>query len=197
MGLKKESLTILEKSGNVTFCNPIGHFQKRGDYQYSWQPADCSKDVIKNAQNAAKKMVLDLGGSGIFGVEFFIDKKGEVIFSELSPRPHDTGMVTLISQQLSQFALHVRALLGCSIAPIKNLGPSASCAILGHGTGNDILYSGISDALSETDVDLKIFGKPNVVGERRLGVALGRAESVTEAREKARRVALELIVAIE
>ena len=106
-------------------------------------------------------------------------------------------MVTLISQQLSQFALHVRALLGCNIAPIKNLGPSASCAILGHGTGDDILYSGISDALSETDVDLKIFGKPNVVGERRLGVALGRAESVTEAREKARRVARELIVSIE
>ena len=154
-------------------------------------PAAYAKSV-----DIATDIVESLGGFGVFGVELFV-KGDDVWFSEVSPRPHDTGMVTLISQQLSQFALHVRALLGCNIAPIKNLGPSASCAILGHGTGDDILYSGISDALSETDVDLKIFGKPNVVGERRLGVALGRAESVTEAREKARRVALELIVSIE
>ena len=188
-------LTVKHRRG-VEFCAPIGHVQVDGDYRESWQPQAMSPAAYAKSVDIATDIVESLGGFGVFGVELFV-KGDDVWFSEVSPRPHDTGMVTLISQQLSQFALHVRALLGCSIAPIKNLGPSASCAILGHGTGNDILYSGISDALSETDVDLKIFGKPNVVGERRLGVALGRAESVAEAREKARRVALELIVAIE
>ena len=124
-------LTILEKSGNVSFCDPIGHFQKRGDYQYSWQPTKCSKKVIKNAQDAARKMVLDLGGSGIFGVEFFVTKEDEVIFSELSPRPHDTGMVTMYTQNYSQFDIHARVLLGMPLPEIKLLQSGASHVMFG------------------------------------------------------------------
>ena len=141
-------LTILEKSGKVTFCNPIGHFQKRGDYQYSWQPADCSQDVIRKAQEAAKKMVLDLGGSGIFGVEFFIDKKGEVIFSELSPRPHDTGMVTMFTQNFSQFDIHARVLLGMPLPEIKINQPGASHVILAEeNASGDYIIEGLKKHL--------------------------------------------------
>ena len=143
-------LTILEKSGKVTFCEPIGHFQKRGDYQYSWQPAECSQDVIRKAQEAAKKMVLDLGGSGIFGVEFFIDKKEEVIFSELSPRPHDTGMVTMFTQNFSQFDIHARVLLGIPLPEIKINQSGASHVILAeeNASGNYII-DGVEDALDD------------------------------------------------
>ena len=148
-------LTILEKSGNVSFCNPIGHFQQRGDYQYSWQPADCSQDVIRKAQEAAKKMVLDLGGSGIFGVEFFIDKKGEVIFSELSPRPHDTGMVTMFTQNYSQFDIHARVLLGMPLPEIKINQSGASHVILAEeNASGKYIIDGVEKALEDKNTYL-------------------------------------------
>ena len=180
-------LTILEKSGKVTFCNPIGHFQKRGDYQYSWQPADCSKDVIKKAQNAAKKMVLDLGGSGIFGVEFFIDKKGEVIFSELSPRPHDTGMVTMFTQNFSQFDIHARVLLGMPLPEIKINQPGASHVILAEeNASGDYIIEGLEEALEDKNVDYRIFGKPFLKSYRRMGIVL--APSLDQAKKAAKKI---------
>ena len=180
-------LTILEKSGKVTFCNPIGHFQKRGDYQYSWQPADCSQDVIGKAQEAAKKMVLDLGGSGIFGVEFFIDKKGEVIFSELSPRPHDTGMVTMFTQNFSQFDIHARVLLGMPLPEIKINQPGASHVILAEeNASGDYIIEGLEEALEDKNVDYRIFGKPFLKSYRRMGVVL--AASLEQAKKAAKKI---------
>ena len=180
-------LTILEKSGKVTFCDPIGHFQKRGDYQYSWQPADCSKDVIRKAQEAAKKMVLDLGGSGIFGVEFFIDKKEEVIFSELSPRPHDTGMVTMFTQNFSQFDIHARVLLGMPLPDIKIHQPGASHVILAkeNASGNYFI-EGVEAALEDKNVDYRIFGKPFLKSYRRMGVVL--APTLEQAKKAAEKI---------
>jgi phosphoribosylglycinamide formyltransferase 2 len=182
-------LTILEKSGNVSFCDPIGHFQKRGDYQYSWQPTKCSKKVIINAQNAARKMVLDLGGSGIFGVEFFVTKEDEVIFSELSPRPHDTGMVTMYTQNYSQFDIHARILLGMPLPEIKLLQSGASHVILAkeNATG-DYIIEGIEQALEDKSVDFRVFGKPFLKSYRRMGVVL--AENL----EKAKSAAAKIIV---
>ena len=182
-------LTILEKSGKVTFCNPIGHFQKRGDYQYSWQPADCSQDVIRNAQNAARKMVLDLGGSGIFGVEFFIDKRGEVIFSELSPRPHDTGMVTMYTQNYSQFDIHARVLLGLPLPEVKLNRSGASHVILAdeNATGN-YLIEGVEKALEDKSIDFRIFGKPYLKSYRRMGVIL--AENLENAKAAAKKISI-------
>ena len=182
-------LTILEKSGNVSFCDPIGHFQKRGDYQYSWQPTKCSKKVIINAQNAARKMVLDLGGSGIFGVEFFVTKEDEVIFSELSPRPHDTGMVTMYTQNYSQFDIHARVLLGMPLPEIKLLQSGASHVILAkeNATG-DYIIEGIEQALEDKSVDFRVFGKPFLKSYRRMGVVL--AENL----EKAKSAAAKIIV---
>ena len=182
-------LTILEKSGNVSFCDPIGHFQKRGDYQYSWQPTKCSKKVIINAQNAARKMVLDLGGSGIFGVEFFITKAGQVIFSELSPRPHDTGMVTMYTQNYSQFDIHARVLLGMPLPEIKLLQSGASHVILAkeNATG-DYIIEGIEQALEDKSVDFRVFGKPFLKSYRRMGVVL--ADNL----EKAKSAAAKIIV---
>tara|TARA_A100001011_G_scaffold373500_1_gene432981 strand:- start:2330 stop:3469 length:1140 start_codon:yes stop_codon:yes gene_type:complete len=185
-------LTILEKSGKVTFCKPIGHFQKRGDYQYSWQPANCSKDVIKKAQNAAKKIVLDLGGSGIFGVEFFIDKKGEVIFSELSPRPHDTGMVTMFTQNFSQFDIHARVLLGMPLPEIKLNQPGASHVILAekNASGNFVI-DGVEEALKDKNVDYRIFGKPFLKPYRRMGVVL--APNLEQAKKAAKKIFVKAI----
>ena len=182
-------LTILEKSGNVSFCDPIGHFQKRGDYQYSWQPTKCSKKVIINAQNAARKMVLDLGGSGIFGVEFFVTKEDEVIFSELSPRPHDTGMVTMYTQNYSQFDIHARVLLGMPLPEIKLLQSGASHVILAkeNATG-DYIIEGIEQALEDKSVDFRVFGKPFLRSYRRMGIVL--AENL----EKAKSAAAKIIV---
>ena len=182
-------LTILEKSGKVTFCNPIGHFQKRGDYQYSWQPVNCSKDVIKKAEEAAKKMVLDLGGSGIFGVEFFIDKNREVIFSELSPRPHDTGMVTMFTQNFSQFDIHARVLLGLPLPEIKITQPGASHVILAeeNASGNYII-EGVEEALEDKNIDYRIFGKPLLKSYRRMGVVL--APSLEQAKKAARKISV-------
>ena len=182
-------LTILEKSGKVTFCNPIGHYQKRGDYQYSWQPANCSKDVIQKAQEAAKKMVLDLGGSGIFGVEFFIDRKGEVIFSELSPRPHDTGMVTMFTQNFSQFDIHARLLLGMPLPEIKIHQPGASHVILAEeNASGEFVIEGVEEALEDRSVDYRIFGKPFLKSYRRMGVVL--APSLEQAKKAAEKISV-------
>ena len=182
-------LTVLEKSGDVTFCDPIGHFQERGDYQYSWQPAKCSKEVISDAQDAARKMVMDLGGSGIFGVEFFVTKSDQVIFSELSPRPHDTGMVTMYTQNYSQFDIHARALLGMPLPQIKLLQSGASHVILAKdkATG-DYVIEGVEDALKDNSVDFRVFGKPFLKPYRRMGVVL--AENL----EKAKIAAAKIIV---
>ena len=185
-------LTILEKSGNVSFCNPIGHFQQRGDYQYSWQPADCSQDVIRKAQEAAKKMVLDLGGSGIFGVEFFIDKKGEVIFSELSPRPHDTGMVTMFTQNYSQFDIHARVLLGMPLPEIKVNQPGASHVILAEeNASGKYVIDGVEKALEDKNVDCRIFGKPFLKSYRRMGVVL--APSLEQAKKAAMKILVKAV----
>jgi phosphoribosylglycinamide formyltransferase 2 len=180
-------LTIRHKDG-VSFCEPIGHRQEHGDYQESWQPHPMSATALTEAQSIAEKVVNELGGYGIFGVEFFV--KGDVVyFSELSPRPHDTGMVTMISQDLSEFALHVRAILGLPIPVIRQLGPSASSVILVKGKSDNVTYTGIEAALEEPDTQIRIFGKPEVNGERRMGVCLACAESIEAARAKANRAA--------
>jgi phosphoribosylglycinamide formyltransferase 2 len=177
-------LTILEKNGKVSFCEPIGHYQQRGDYQYSWQPAKCSKKVI---QEAARKMVLDLGGSGIFGVEFFITKSDEIIFSELSPRPHDTGMVTMYTQNYSQFDIHARVLTGMPLPNIKLLQPGASHVIIANeNASGDYFIEGIEDALSDTNVDYRIFGKPVLKPYRRMGVVL--ADTLENAKKAANKI---------
>ncbi|MDA0764229.1 MAG: formate-dependent phosphoribosylglycinamide formyltransferase [Proteobacteria bacterium] len=180
-------LTILEKNGKVSFCEPIGHYQQRGDYQYSWQPAKCSKKVIQDAQEAARKMVLDLGGSGIFGVEFFITKSDEIIFSELSPRPHDTGMVTMYTQNYSQFDIHARVLTGMPLPNIKLLQPGASHVIIANeNASGDYFIEGIEDALSDTNVDYRIFGKPVLKPYRRMGVVL--ADTLENAKKAANKI---------
>jgi len=176
-------LTIRHKDG-VSFCAPIGHRQEHGDYRESWQPHKMSEQSLLNARQIAKTVTDALGGRGIFGVEFFV-KGDEVWFSELSPRPHDTGMVTMISQDLSEFALHVRAILGLPIPNIVQHGPSASSVILVKGTSDNISFSGLENALSMPDTQLRLFGKPEVNGERRMGVCLARGASIKEARQKA------------
>ncbi|BAY30383.1 phosphoribosylglycinamide formyltransferase 2 [Nostoc carneum NIES-2107] len=181
-------LTIKQWNAPTIYCQPIGHRQERGDYQESWQPAGISEDKILKAQEIAKKVTDALGGAGIFGVEFFITKD-EVIFSELSPRPHDTGMVTLISQNLNEFELHLRAVLGLPIPNIEQFGPSASAVILASEKSDSITYTGVADALAEKDVDIKLFGKPSSHPYRRMGVALAKGVNVEEAREKATRAA--------
>ena len=176
-------LTIRHKDG-ISFCAPIGHRQERGDYRESWQPHPMPDSALKKAQAMAADVVNALGGRGIFGVEFFI--KGDTVwFSELSPRPHDTGMVTMISQDLSEFALHVRAILGLPIPNIAQHGPSASAAVLVHGNSNNVSFSGLEEILSEPDTQVRLFGKPEVVGERRMAVCLARSSSVEAAVKKA------------
>lgn len=180
-------LTVRHRDG-VSFCEPIGHRQEHGDYQESWQPHPMIEVALKKAQAIARQVVDALGGYGIFGVEFFV-KQDTVYFSEVSPRPHDTGMVTMISQDLSEFALHVRAILGLPISSIRQLGPSASSVILVRGQSQNISYVGIEEALAEPDTQLRLFGKPEVRGERRMGVCLAKGNSVEEARSKANRAA--------
>lgn len=177
-------LTIKQWNAPTIFCPPIGHRQERGDYQESWQPATITDKLILEAQAIAKKITDALGGAGIFGVEFFVTKEA-VIFSELSPRPHDTGMVTLISQNLNEFELHLRAILGLPIPNIEQLGPSASAVILANGYSNSIVYEGVADALSDKNVDLRLFCKPDSRPLRRMGVTLAKGINVQEAREKA------------
>ncbi|MDZ8054183.1 MAG: formate-dependent phosphoribosylglycinamide formyltransferase [Aulosira sp. ZfuVER01] len=181
-------LTIKQWNAPTIFCAPIGHRQERGDYQESWQPASISEAKILEAQEIATKVTDALGGAGIFGVEFFITKD-EVIFSELSPRPHDTGMVTLISQNLNEFELHLRAVLGLPIPNIEQFGPSASAVILASDKSDSIAFTGVAEALSEKDVDIRLFGKPSSHPYRRMGVALAKGGNVQEAREKATRAA--------
>jgi phosphoribosylglycinamide formyltransferase 2 len=181
-------LTIRQWDRPTLFCPAIGHRQERGDYQESWQPADISPDRVQEAEAIAQKVTDALGGAGIFGVEFFITKN-ETIFSELSPRPHDTGMVTLISQNLNEFELHLRAILGLPIPKIEQLGPSASAVILAQDHSDSISYHGVADALIEPDVDLRLFGKPDSRPFRRMGVALAKGQTLAEARAKATRAA--------
>ncbi|WP_371398470.1 formate-dependent phosphoribosylglycinamide formyltransferase [Fretibacter rubidus] len=185
-------LTIRSVSG-TTFLAPIGHRQEGGDYRESWQPHPMSKAALKSAQDMAAKVTEALGGHGVFGVELFV-KGDTVIFSEVSPRPHDTGLVTLISQDLSQFALHARAVLGLPIPDVRQFGPSASAVILGDGVSTNIRFSGIDEALSEPDTQIRLFGKPEINGSRRLGVAVARGDSLDAAREKAIRAAAKVKV---
>ncbi len=177
-------LTIKQWNAPTIFCPPIGHRQERGDYQESWQPAEISPDQILVAQEIATKVTDALGGAGIFGVEFFITAD-EVIFSELSPRPHDTGMVTLISQNLNEFELHLRAVLGLPIPNITQYAPAASAVILATENSDSIYFDGIAAALNTPDVDLRLFGKPDSRPYRRMGVALAKADTTELAREKA------------
>lgn len=185
-------LTVRSRAG-VSFCPPIGHRQERGDYQESWQPAAMSPRAIADAQDMARKVVDDLGGYGIFGVEFFV-KGEEVIFSELSPRPHDTGMVTLISQNFSEFDLHARAVLGLPVPEVKLHGPSASAVILADRDGEAPGYEGLAAALAVAggEVDLRIFGKPTTRPWRRMGVALALAGDTDAARRIAAQAAGEV-----
>ena len=190
-------LTVRHSDGaggtKTSFCSPIGHLQIDGDYRESWQPCAMSPAALKRAEEIAEAITSNLGGRGLFGVELFV-KGDEVIFSEVSPRPHDTGLVTLISQDLSQFALHARAILGLPIPNIRARGPAASCAILLEGDRVAPGYAGIADALTETDTAIRLFGKPEIVGRRRMGVALALGETIELAREKARKSAAKVTV---
>ncbi|MDT8453380.1 MAG: formate-dependent phosphoribosylglycinamide formyltransferase [Gammaproteobacteria bacterium] len=172
-------------AGGTGFCEPIGHVQIDGDYRQSWQPQAMSQQALETARDIAKKVTDALGGRGIFGVELFI-KDDEVIFSEVSPRPHDTGMVTMISQDLSQFALHARAILGLPIPNIHFHGPSASSVILVEGESTEPVFDNLQAVLAQPDTQLRLFGKPEVTGRRRMGVVLARAESVEQALAKAK-----------
>jgi phosphoribosylglycinamide formyltransferase 2 len=176
-------LTVRHIDG-TSFCEPVGHIQVDGDYRQSWQPQPMSESAINKAREMATKITDALGGRGIFGVELFI-KDDNVIFSEVSPRPHDTGMVTMISQDLSQFALHARAILGLPIPDIRFHGPSASSVVLVKGTSEHVNFENIDSALKQPDTQLRLFGKPEVDGQRRMGVALARGDSIEDAKQKA------------
>jgi len=176
-------LTVRHRDG-TSFCAPIGHCQEKGDYRESWQPQAMSAAALAEAQRIARAVTDALGGFGIFGVELFV-AGDKLYFNEVSPRPHDTGLVTLISQNLSEFALHARAILGLPIPVIHQLGPSASAVLLVAGNSADIRYGNLAAALAEADTDIRLFGKPEVRGERRLGVILARDENIAAARQKA------------
>jgi phosphoribosylglycinamide formyltransferase 2 len=183
-------LTVRHRDG-ISFCAPIGHRQEDGDYRESWQPQPMPTAALAEAERQAVAITAALGGRGVFGVEFFV--RGEhVIFSEVSPRPHDTGLVTLISQDLSEFALHARAILGLPVPLIRQFGPSASCAVLAEGEGPAPRYHGVAEALAEPDTALRLFGKPEVHGRRRMAVTLARDATIEAARAKARRAAAAL-----
>lgn len=188
-------LTVRSVAGTA-FCEPIGHIQIDGDYRYSWQPQAMSSVAKAKAQEIAKKVTDALGGYGIFGVELFI-KGDEVIFSEVSPRPHDTGMVTMISQELSEFALHSRALLGLPVPEVRFIGPSASRAVVVEGDTTEIEMSNLEKVLEEPGVQMRIFGKPEIKGHRRMGVILAIADTVEEARDKAERAYNKLNVTVK
>ena len=176
-------LTVRHISG-VSYCQPIGHRQENGDYRESWQPQPMSSNALSLAKDIATKITEALGGYGLFGVELFV-KGDQVWFSEVSPRPHDTGMVTLISQNLSEFALHARAILGLPIPLIEQYGASASAVLIANGDSDKVAFSNLDKVLSEADTDLRLFGKPEVKGIRRMGVALAKAPTVENAVEKA------------
>jgi phosphoribosylglycinamide formyltransferase 2 len=185
-------LTVRHKNG-TSFCEPIGHRQEKGDYRESWQPQPMTATARQRAEDIACAVTEALGGWGVFGVELFI-KGDRVYFSEVSPRPHDTGLVTLISQDLSEFALHVRAILGLSVPLIRQFGPAASAVLLPEGKSTAMQFHHVSEALNEADTSLRLFGKPEIDGSRRLGVALARADTIEGAVEKAKRVAAKIKV---
>ncbi|MEE2023723.1 MULTISPECIES: formate-dependent phosphoribosylglycinamide formyltransferase [Alkalimonas] len=179
------TLLTVQSVAGIQFCAPIGHRQEDGDYRESWQPQAMSAAALEKSQQFASQIVQALGGNGIFGVELFI-KDEQVWFSEVSPRPHDTGLVTLISQQYSEFALHARAILGLPIPQIRQYGPAASAVLLVEGQSDDIRYQGLQEALAKPDTELRLFGKPEVQGKRRMGVALALDESIEAAVNKAK-----------
>lgn len=176
-------LTVRHRDG-ISFCDPIGHRQEDGDYRESWQPQPMTEAALTRSREIAEAVVDNLGGYGIYGVELFV-KGDQVWFSEVSPRPHDTGLVTLVSQDLSEFALHARAILGLPIPAIRQLGPSASAVILPEGDSSEVAYSGLEEALAEPDVQMRLFGKPELKGKRRMGVMLAKGDSIESARQKA------------
>ncbi|MGH1429813.1 MAG: formate-dependent phosphoribosylglycinamide formyltransferase [Neptuniibacter sp.] len=178
------TLLTVRHSGNTSYCEPIGHVQVNGDYRQSWQPQQMSNTALAESRDIAAKVTTALGGNGIFGVELFI-KGDQVYFSEVSPRPHDTGMVTMISQDLSEFALHARAILGLPIPSIHFHGPSASSVILVEGESQEVKFGNLQQVLAEPDTQLRLFGKPEVSGQRRMGVVLARDVSAEKAKEKA------------
>ena len=180
------TLLTVRHVGGTTFLEPVGHRQEKGDYQESWQPQAMSPKALAESQRVAKAVTDALGGRGLFGVELFV-KGDQVWFSEVSPRPHDTGLVTLISQDLSQFALHARAILGLPIPVVRQFGPSASAVILPEGQSQQTSFANLGAALSESDTAIRLFGKPEINGTRRMGVCLARDESVEAARAKATR----------
>ena len=187
-------LTVRHRDG-TSFCAPIGHLQQDGDYRESWQPQAMAPRALERAQRMAGAVSGALGGFGVFGMEFFV-RGDEVWFSEVSPRPHDTGLVTLVAQDLSEFALHARAILGLAIPVIRQQGPSASCALLAHGHGVPV-FEAVDAALAEPDTALRLFGKPRVAGHRRVGVTLARDGDIESARAKARRAAAALRITLE
>ncbi|KQR18432.1 MULTISPECIES: formate-dependent phosphoribosylglycinamide formyltransferase [Xanthomonas] len=194
------TLLTVRHAGGTSYCDPIGHWQQDGDYRESWQPQPMSAAALQRSQEIAKAITDDLGGWGLFGVELFV-KGDDVWFSEVSPRPHDTGLVTLVSQELSEFALHARAILGLPVGAenggvIRQSGPSASCALLAHGNGVPV-FDNVADALRDPDTALRLFGKPRVDGHRRVGVTLARADSIDAAREKARVAAAALTIQLK
>lgn len=182
------TLLTVQHVGGVSFCPPIGHRQVGGDYQESWQPQEMSQAALAECEAIAALVTGELGGYGLFGVEFFV-KEEVVFFSEVSPRPHDTGMVTLISQDLSEFALHARAILGLPVPNIATRGPAASAVILVEGASQRVAFGNLADALAAPDTQIRLFGKPEVDGERRMGVGLALGDDVDDARAKAQRVA--------
>jgi len=182
------TMLTVRHAGGTSFCEPIGHLQIDGDYRESWQPQPMTEAALKESQQIAEAITTALGGWGLFGVELFV--KGDTVwFSEVSPRPHDTGLVTLLSQDLSEFALHARAILGLPIPNIQQHGPSASAVILVEGTSQNVSFGNLGAALSEPDTALRLFGKPEVKGKRRMGVCVARGASIEAAREKARNAA--------
>jgi phosphoribosylglycinamide formyltransferase 2 len=190
------TLLTVRHAGGTSFCAPIGHLQVDGDYRESWQPQPMSPAALAQAERIARAITDDLGGAGLFGVELFV-RGDEVWFSEVSPRPHDTGLVTLISQDLSEFALHARAILGLPVPAIRPLGAAASCAVLLEGRSADVRFHGVERALAEPDTQLRLFGKPEVSGRRRMGVTLALGADVDVARDKARRAAAALVANAE
>lgn len=182
------TLLTVRHAGGTTFCQPVGHRQEKGDYQESWQPQPMTAGAMAEAERIALAVTGALGGRGIFGVELFV-KNDQVWFCEVSPRPHDTGLVTLISQDLSEFALHARAILGLPIPAIRQHGPSASAVVLVEGESAQVSFGNLAAAMAEPDTALRLFGKPGVSGQRRMGVALARDESTEAARDKALRAA--------
>jgi phosphoribosylglycinamide formyltransferase 2 len=190
------TLLTVRHGGKTTYCEPIGHLQIDGDYRESWQPQPMSAAALAESQKIAHAVTAELGGNGIFGVELFV--AGDTIyFSEVSPRPHDTGLVTLISQDLSEFALHARAILGLPIPAIRQRGPSASCAILVDGDSNNVRFENVDRALTEPDTALRLFGKPEVRGHRRMGVSLALGATIDEARAKARKMTQTVLAGVQ